>query len=79
MLNKVQIDILKQLYEDGLIDPINSRTINNISKRIGLNGLRVRNNLNSLYNFGMVKLGYKERQSKTYFISQEGINEIKGI
>jgi len=79
MLNKVEIDILKLLLKDGLIDPINSRTISNISKDVGLNNLRVRNNLMHLCNIGMVKNGYKERQSKTYYISELGINEIKDI
>ena len=79
MLNKVEIDILKLLLKDGLVDPMNSRTVANISKDIGLNNLRVRNNLNHMCNLGFVKNGYKERQSKTYYISDIGINEIKGV
>jgi predicted transcriptional regulator len=79
MLNKVEVDILKLLFKEGLIDPMNSRTVTNISKGIGLNNLRVRNNLSHLCQLGFVKNGYKERQSKTYFISEIGINEIKEI
>jgi len=79
MLNKVEIDILKLLFRDGLVDSMNSRTIRNISKDTGLNNLRVRNNINHLCTLGFVKTGYKERQSKTYYISELGINEVKGI
>lgn len=79
MLNKVAIDILRLLLKDGLVDPMNSRTVANISKKMGLNNLRVRNNLNRMCQLGLVKNGYKERQSKTYYISDIGINEIKKI
>lgn len=79
MLNKVEIDILKHLLQAGLNNPMDSRTISNIAKNIGLNNLRVRNRIANLCNLGMVKTGYKERQSKTYFISEIGINEIKDV
>jgi len=77
MLSKVEIDILNHLYTSGLIDPMNSRTISNISKHIGLNHSRIRNNINHLHSLQMVNLGYKERQSNAYFISQKGIDEIE--
>lgn len=79
MLSKVEIDILKHLYQEKLIDPMNSRTIKRISQQIGLNYFRVRSNVNKLMLLKLIKMGYRERSSNTFYISQEGINEIKEV
>jgi len=42
MLSKVEIDILKSLLEDGVTDQMKSKTIKNISAKVGLSYARVR-------------------------------------
>lgn len=79
MLSKVEIDILKHLWDQKLIDQMNSRTIRNIAKGINLNYYRVRTNLNHLLLLKMVRQGFKEKSSNTFFITKEGIDEIKEI
>ena len=79
LLSKVEIDILKYLWVEKLIDQMNSRTIRNIAKGINLNYYRVRSNLNHLLLLKMVKQGFKEKSSNTFYITKEGINEIKEI
>jgi len=77
MLNKVEIDILRHLLENGLNNPMDSRTIKLISKGVGLNNLRVRNNITHLLMHEYVSKGYRERQSGTYYITKKGIDEIE--
>lgn len=77
MLNKVEIDILQHLLDEGLIDQMNSRTIRRISDKIELNYFRIRTNINHLLLLGLINMGYKERQSKTFYINKNGINELK--
>lgn len=76
MLSKVEIDILKHLWDENLIDPMNSRTIRNISKGIDLNYYRIRTNVNHLCDLGLIKKGFKERSSFTFFISEDGIEMV---
>lgn len=77
MLSKVEIDILRHLWESGLIDEMNSRTIKRISQKIGINYFRVRTNIRHLLLLGMVKSGFKEKSSGTFFISEKGVEIIK--
>jgi len=76
MLSKVEIDILQHLKTEGLIDQMNSRTIQNISKGVGLNYFRVRNNVTHLYMLGLINMGFKERQSNSFYITAEGQRKI---
>lgn len=77
MLSKVEIDILKNLYEDGLTNEMDSRSIKNIAKEIELNYRRTRDNVMKLLLKGYVKQGWKERQSNTFHITKEGIEILK--
>ena len=76
MLSKIEIDILRHLRNEGLVDSMNSRTIRNISKKIEINYFRVRTNLNHLLLLGMVANGFKERQSNTFHITKQGVELI---
>lgn len=78
MLNKVEVEILKHLHESGLVDQINSRTIRNISKEIGINYFRTRNYVNHLKLLGLLESGFKELNSGTFFISKKGVEIING-
>jgi len=71
LLSKVQIDILRHMVESELFDPMNSRTIRNISKGINLNYFRVRTNIQHLFLLGYIKKGYKEKSSETYYLDKE--------
>ncbi len=72
MLSKVEIDILTHLNENGLIDPMNSRTIKNISKDVGINYFRTRNQISHLCLLQLIALGYKEKNSNTYYLTEKG-------
>jgi len=76
MLSKLEIDILNHLFSENLTDSMNSRTVRNISLGIGINHLRVRNNLNHLLMLGMVKNGWKERNANSFHITQKGVDLI---
>jgi NADH/NAD ratio-sensing transcriptional regulator Rex len=76
LLSKVEIDILKHLSNEGLVDQMNSRTIKHISEKIGINYYRIRTNLNHLNLLGMVKKGFKEKSSNTFYISEIGQKNI---
>jgi len=76
MLSKLEIDILNHLFINNLTDSMNSRTVKNISLEIGINNLRIRHNINHLLMLNMVKLGWKERNANTYFITQKGVEMI---
>jgi len=59
------------MVESELFDPMNSRTIRNISKGINLNYFRVRTNIQHLFLLGYIKKGYKEKSSETYYLDKE--------
>ena len=77
MLSKLEIDILHHLFSENLTDPMNSRTVRNISLAIDINHLRVRHNLNHLLMLGMVKLGWKERNANSFYITSKGVEMIE--
>jgi len=76
MLSKVEIDILTQLFQDGMVDQMMSVTISDISKRIGMNQPRVRANIKHLLSLNCVALGFKEKSSYTYFLTKIGQEKI---
>lgn len=76
MVSKIEIDILQHLWNEGLTDQMNSRTLRRISEKIGINYFRVRTNMQHLKLLGMVENGYKEKSSMTYFINKKGVELI---
>lgn len=76
MLSKVEIDILKHLWDEGLVDRMNSRTIKRISEKIGINYYRIRSNLIHLKLLGLIDRGFKERNSNTFYITEKGQKNI---
>jgi len=77
MLSKLEVDILIQMKEDGILDSMNSRTIQNVAKRIGINYFRIRTNMNNLYKLGYILRGFRERSSNTYYLSNKGVEIIE--
>ena len=77
ILSKLEVDILNQMFESGLLDSMNSRTIQNIGKRLGINYYRTRTNIIHLLKLEYIQLGFRERGSNTYFISKKGVEIIK--
>jgi len=77
MLSKLEIDILNYLFSENLTDQMNSRTIRDVSLAININHLRVRHNLNHLLMLGMVKLGWKERNANSFYITNKGVEIIE--
>jgi len=76
LLSKVEIDILKHLSDEGLVDQMNSRTTKRISEIIGINYYRVRSNLIHLKLLGLVDQGFKEKSSNTFYITKNGQKNI---
>jgi len=79
MLNKVEIEILMLLHKEGLNNPMDSRTIRNISRNINITYFRVRNFIMNLESLQLVELGFKEQNSRCYFISKKGLETIEKI
>ena len=79
MLSRVEIDILQYLKAEGLVDQMNSRTIQNISKGVGLNYFRVRNNVSHLYQLKLIGMGFKQKQSNAFYITGKGQKNIPQI
>jgi len=77
MLSKLEVDILIQMKEDGILDSMNSRTIQNVAKRIGINYFRIRTNMNNLHKLGYILMGFRERSSNTYYLSKKGAEMIE--
>jgi len=76
MLSKLEVDILIHLSENELLDPMNSRTIKNISKAVDINYFRTRTNVNHLFKLGYISMGFRERASNTYYLSKKGVEMI---
>jgi len=79
MLSKVEILILKYLFDNQIDNQIKSQTIRTIAETTNLNPFRVRNNLNHLFSLQSVSLGFKEKNSNTFYISKKGIEIIEKI
>jgi predicted transcriptional regulator len=76
LLSKVEIDILKHMVESELFDPMNSRSIRNISRGIGLNYYRTRTNILHLLLLNYIQKGFKERSSNTFYITNKGVEML---
>jgi len=77
MLSKLEVDILIQMKNDGILDCMNSRSIKNISKKIDVNYYRVRLHIGNLYKLGYISMGFRERSSNTYFLTSKGVEIIE--
>ena len=76
---KSDITILGKLNEAGLHNEMKSATIKGIAKITSLSEIKVRQSTALLQENELLKLGFKQKNANTYFISEKGIEFLRKL
>lgn len=77
--NKTDYEILYFFKKEGFDGEFKSCTIKTLVESLGYSESKIRLAINNFLKDKFVKEGIKQGQSKTYFITEEGIERIKEL
>lgn len=77
VFNKTDYRILEELICNECYSSYISLSVKDLIAKTNLSHVKIRQSLKNFIGFGFVREGNKNRNSKTYYITQEGINNYK--
>lgn len=78
-MTKNALFVLNRIRKLGCINQLKSATISNIIKDLKLSQPTVRASINDLMEEGYVKEGFRQKNAKTYYITEEGAKFVTEI
>jgi hypothetical protein len=71
--------ILTKLYEENLVNELKSCSINTLHELTDLSITKVRDTIRIFVMLNYIAIGATQGNTKTYYITQEGINKLKSL